>query len=55
LEEKHDVDIAALELNTLKMAMDIGFDHLRQIVIPSLLSRIDPTKGTAAMKQVLFF
>lgn len=52
LTEEHDVDIAALELNTLKMAMNINFDNLRQVVIPALLSRIDPSKGSKPMKIV---
>jgi hypothetical protein len=43
-DEQHDVDIAALELNTLKMAMNITFADLRQVVVPSMMARIDPTK-----------
>ncbi|KAJ3326333.1 hypothetical protein HDV06_000209 [Boothiomyces sp. JEL0866] len=36
-DENHTVDIAVLELNTLKMAMNITFQDLRQIVYPAIL------------------
>ncbi|KAJ3043558.1 hypothetical protein HDV00_004658 [Rhizophlyctis rosea] len=42
--ENHSIDIAALELNTLKMAMNITFADLREVVIPSLLGRVDCSK-----------
>lgn len=53
-EEDHDVDIAALELNTLKMAMNITFNNLRQVVVPCLLDRIDPTR-LESMNLVFYF
>jgi translation initiation factor eIF-2B subunit epsilon len=44
-DEAHSVDIATLELNTLKMAMNITFKDLRQVVIPSILLLI-PVNAT---------
>ena len=53
INENHDVDIAALELNTLKMALNITFGHLRQIVLPCLLENINVTSGLTAIKQLI--
>lgn len=39
-EDNHTTDIAVLELNTLKMAMNITFKDLRQVVLPCILSQI---------------
>lgn len=50
--ENHDVDIAALELNTLKMAFNITFADLRLIVIPGILDCVPPSKGVDHMKTV---
>ncbi|KAI8916264.1 nucleotide-diphospho-sugar transferase [Gorgonomyces haynaldii] len=50
-DESHDVDIAALELNTLKMAMNITFGDLRQIVLPSLLDRTDPQQSAVQLRK----
>ncbi|RKO86719.1 hypothetical protein BDK51DRAFT_45688 [Blyttiomyces helicus] len=43
VDENHTVEIAALELNTLKMGMNISFSDLRSVVIPSIVDLIDPT------------
>lgn len=52
LEEKHDVDIAALELNTLKMALDLSFQDLVCVVFPSILDLLDPKLGTKSINLV---
>lgn len=39
-EDNHTTDIASLELNTLKMAMNITFKDLRQVVLPAIFTRI---------------
>ncbi|KAI9142814.1 nucleotide-diphospho-sugar transferase [Paraphysoderma sedebokerense] len=41
INDKHEIDIAALELNTLKMALNLDFADLREVVIPAILDRID--------------
>ena len=51
--DNHTIDIAALELNTLKMAMNISFGNLREIAIPAILDRID-LGHVASAKQVIF-
>ncbi|KNC98198.1 translation initiation factor eIF2B catalytic subunit epsilon [Spizellomyces punctatus DAOM BR117] len=51
--EGHSIDIAALELNTLKMAMNISFHDLRKISIPSILKLIDLSKIPQSLDQVL--
>ncbi|KAJ3068743.1 hypothetical protein HK102_007097, partial [Quaeritorhiza haematococci] len=51
--ENHSIDIAALELNTLKMALNIGFHDLRKVVIPGIVGRIDSTKMPASAKELL--
>ncbi|KAF9929030.1 hypothetical protein FBU30_001939 [Linnemannia zychae] len=42
-QEGHDVDIAVLELNTLRMATFSNFMEMRKRVIPGVLKHIDPT------------
>ncbi|KAJ3262107.1 hypothetical protein HK103_003950 [Boothiomyces macroporosus] len=39
-DENHSAEIAVLELNTLKMAMNITFQDLRQIVFPAILKLV---------------
>ncbi|KAJ8325720.1 translation initiation factor eIF-2B epsilon subunit, GEF [Batrachochytrium dendrobatidis] len=51
--DDHTVDIAALELNTLKMAMDITFQNLRETVIPAILARIDLTRPVPSSKETI--
>ncbi|KAJ1336706.1 hypothetical protein BSLG_007025 [Batrachochytrium salamandrivorans] len=51
--DDHSVDIAALELNTLKMAMDITFQNLRETVIPAILSRVDLDRPVPSSKEVV--
>ncbi|KAF9082310.1 hypothetical protein BGX29_002227 [Mortierella sp. GBA35] len=41
-QDGHDVDIAALELNTLRMATFSNFQEMRKRVIPGVLKHIDP-------------
>jgi translation initiation factor eIF-2B subunit epsilon len=51
--ESHSIDIAALELNTLKMAMNISFADLRSVVIPILLARADPAMAPKDIRLLL--
>ncbi|KAI8927304.1 nucleotide-diphospho-sugar transferase [Entophlyctis helioformis] len=51
--ENHTVDIAALELNTLKMAMNITFADLRDTVLPAILARIDTAKPAASTSAII--
>ncbi|KAI9102598.1 nucleotide-diphospho-sugar transferase [Phlyctochytrium arcticum] len=51
--EGHSIDIAALELNTLKMAMDISFHDLLKITIPSILELIDTTNAPKSISTTL--
>ncbi|KAJ3056056.1 hypothetical protein HK097_008293 [Rhizophlyctis rosea] len=54
ISENHSIDIAALELNTLKMAMNITFQNLRETVLPALLQQVDvakPASINAVFKQ----
>lgn len=41
ISENHTVDNAALELNALKLACNITFEDLRQVVIPFLVNIVD--------------
>ena len=52
ISENHSIDIAALELNTLKMAMNITFQNLREVVLPSLLRQVDVAKGPQSVNAV---
>ncbi|KAI8825610.1 nucleotide-diphospho-sugar transferase [Fimicolochytrium jonesii] len=51
--ESHSIDIAALELNTLKMAMNISFADLRSVVVPAILSQVDSKQMPGSAKKVL--
>jgi translation initiation factor eIF-2B subunit epsilon len=51
-QDNHTVDIAALELNTLKMAFNISFHDLRAISIPFFVQRLDMAKLAVCMKEV---
>jgi translation initiation factor eIF-2B subunit epsilon len=48
--ENHTVDVAALELNTLRMAYDADYDTIREAVIKALLDEI---KAKNAVKTLL--
>lgn len=45
ISENHDIDIAALELNTLKMAMNITFKHLRTVTVEVLKDKLVDSKA----------
>jgi hypothetical protein len=51
-DDNHSTDIATLELNTLKMAMNITFKDLRQVVIPAILSLISSNASADAVYHV---
>ncbi|KAJ3299908.1 hypothetical protein HK104_006059 [Borealophlyctis nickersoniae] len=53
ISENHDIDIAALELNTLKMAMNITFHDLRSVVVPALVNMIDLSNAQGSTASVL--
>src|ERR1043165_2307214 len=50
--EGHTVEIASLELNTLRMASNTTFRDTRIIVIPTILSQISAEKSMANVKDV---
>ncbi|KAF9174836.1 hypothetical protein BGX21_009133 [Mortierella sp. AD011] len=50
--EKHDVDIAALELNTLRMASNSNFHEMRKRIIPGVLKHIDLAAAPGSGKTV---
>lgn len=54
--ENHTVDIAALELNTLRMASNSSFHEMRKRIVPSVLRHMDvtaPAKSGKTVKEVL--
>lgn len=51
--EGHSIDIAALELNTLKMAMNITFQNLREVSLPAILRLVDLNKAPQSVEQVI--
>jgi translation initiation factor eIF-2B subunit epsilon len=53
--ENHTTDIAVLELNTLKMALNITFGDLRSVVIPAFIHHIDPKRVLFSAKEVTRF
>jgi len=50
--ENHSVEIAALELNTLRMATNTSFHDLRTVVIPSILDLVKIEKLNESVKEV---
>ncbi|RHZ90112.1 hypothetical protein Glove_8g20 [Diversispora epigaea] len=49
----HTVEIALLELNTLRLASNTNFHDLRVVVIPTVINRIDIKKGMIGTKEIL--
>jgi translation initiation factor eIF-2B subunit epsilon len=50
--EGHTIEIASLELNTLRMASNTTFRDTRIVVIPSILGQINTDKLLASTKDV---
>lgn len=50
--EFHTPEIAGLELNTLKMAMNITFQDLRSVLVPFYFNQIDLTNAHGSAKKV---
>ncbi|KAF9363160.1 hypothetical protein BGX34_004747 [Mortierella sp. NVP85] len=50
--EGHSIDIAALELNTLRMASNSTFHEMRKRIIPGVLKNIDLTAKAGSGKMV---
>ncbi|KAJ3161423.1 hypothetical protein HDU86_007205 [Geranomyces michiganensis] len=50
--ENHTFEIAVLELNTLKMAMDLDFHHLRVVVLEKLLRETNSSNATTTRTSV---
>ncbi|KAF9436032.1 hypothetical protein BGZ76_004990 [Entomortierella beljakovae] len=50
--ENHDIDIAALELNTLRMASNSNFPEMRKRIIPRILNNVDFTAAPGSGKTV---
>jgi translation initiation factor eIF-2B subunit epsilon len=53
--DNHTADIAALELNTLKMAFNITFHDLRALSIPFFVQHLEMDKLQASIKDVSRF
>ncbi|KAJ3000838.1 hypothetical protein HDV02_002301 [Globomyces sp. JEL0801] len=51
--DNHSVDIAVLELNTLKMAMNITFENLRHVVFPKIFGILPPNCSYKDLEKVL--
>ncbi|CAG8443533.1 6184_t:CDS:2 [Acaulospora morrowiae] len=49
----HTVEIALLELNTLRLASNVTFHDLLVVVIPTVLSRIDKKRLMHSTKEIL--
>lgn len=52
ISDGHTVEIALLELNTLRLASNTNFHDLRVVAVPTVISRIDVKKGMAGTKEV---
>lgn len=52
ISDGHSVENAALELNTLKMALNVRFHDIRQVLFPVLLARLDPDRMHATARAV---
>lgn len=50
--ESHTPEIAGLELNTLKMAMNITFQDLRSILVPFFFNQVDFKNALTSVKKV---
>jgi translation initiation factor eIF-2B subunit epsilon len=53
--ENHSIDIAALELNTLKMAYNVSFSDMRKVVVPVILKQVDLKKSITSAKEVRLY
>jgi hypothetical protein len=54
IKENHSLEIAALELNTLKMAYDGTFDDIRTVVTPRVVQLLGESKDLGFIKKVRF-
>jgi translation initiation factor eIF-2B subunit epsilon len=52
--EGHTIEIASLELNTLRMASNTTFYDTRIVVIPTILSQVNTDKLLASTKDVSY-
>jgi translation initiation factor eIF-2B subunit epsilon len=52
IKDDHAVEIAVLELNTLKMAQNITFQDLRSIVFPRILELIPVNANRSTIQKV---
>ncbi|KAI8324060.1 nucleotide-diphospho-sugar transferase [Martensiomyces pterosporus] len=51
--EGYNVDVTALEMNTLRMAFDGNLDEMRRIVVQKVLSAVDAESLPGSLKSVL--
>ncbi len=53
MDENHDIDVAVLEINTLRMAMNVDYDEVREATVRALLIRISHfiETGTLEIKE----
>ncbi|RKP04784.1 nucleotide-diphospho-sugar transferase [Thamnocephalis sphaerospora] len=53
VEEKHTVEVAALELNTLRMSYNANYHTIRQLLIPVLLRHVDMSAMGPSLKKMM--
>ncbi|KAJ3189285.1 hypothetical protein HDU85_002913 [Gaertneriomyces sp. JEL0708] len=51
--EDHTVDIAFLELSTLKMSMDVSFQDIRKVLVPAIFNHMDASKMPKSAADVI--
>jgi translation initiation factor eIF-2B subunit epsilon len=49
--EKHSIEVAALELNTLRMSYNANYHTIRQLLIPVMLRHVDMSNMSASLKK----
>lgn len=50
--DKHSVEVAALELNTLRMSYNANYHTIRQLLIPVILRHVDMSSMASSLKKV---
>ncbi|WPK25839.1 hypothetical protein PUMCH_003172 [Australozyma saopauloensis] len=53
IEQNHDIDTAALELNTLKMSMDVTHHEVRSVTVRAMIKRIVHFVSTETLNAIM--
>ncbi|KAI9597002.1 nucleotide-diphospho-sugar transferase [Syncephalis fuscata] len=51
--DKHSVEVAALELNTLRMSYNANYHTIRQLLIPVILRHVDMSAMAVSLKKMM--